>query len=882
MNYFYFHFFIFSFLICFIIIILLDKMKTKIIKKGIKSHKKNGNKNGNKNKYNFKSKINKKSKKYIKQKKFNGGAVAVVNPSEERKTGYTERFTGPLKSAVKSAASYVVGSLGPIRQNYYIYIYNEINKGKYENYEEVIKTIMSKETGFNIIPLIIDTKNRTLNTNLSNYENENCFLHYQKNRNKPLLNLHKLLLSFRLTPNIKEYVNVSKFSDYLEYLPLLDLIINFEGNPNKFAKFVERFKENIKDDITFEDFDFILSIFITFFFEKQEVSEGQISIIGLINHVLQIIKIINIYKKQPNLYNEIIKLRKDPAILWLYTNAGLFYTALAYTPDTLYTFTNNIVTPITGIYEKLKDIMEFEAFKNNPIDISHYVKFTLKKYLNDFKVKNGFSFINFGYIEDLLNNSLDESGSMNGGSRQPSTGKGEITRKTGLFSKKEKYYNAETGNGNQTNENNEQFYNASNDITNKSEDEEEEYFDSSEINIEDYSQISIPNLKSITDMKSMFSDTTNWSNYNQLLNLDKNRINHTIYDIIENKNNKYLVLSRIISTITFKSGSLSTQSGSLSSEFNDVMKLFNQLYILIYGRTCKIPDTCTTSRTTTNSNTNSRTSSNSNTSSISSNKPFKEKIKLFKKKILSSFGSLFFKYVRSDSTNSERDAGDVRRNRLMVFETNKRYIPNISLERIINLIGGIGIKTLCKSLQDNCRLINDGYSKFDKKLGDLFTLNIRFKKSPNFIDKKTDILVKNQAALNLRLLFIYTIMTININRLIIKKIEENIHETPISPTATDGIAINPADLEFINSLCSTIGENCKRFYILYRSNLETWINNWYNSYGKEISLIGLITSEDLKYLIQYCLPVSSNILEEFLGLRINSDNLIVCSETELI
>jgi hypothetical protein len=127
-------------------------------------------------------------------------------------------------------------------------------------------------------------------------------------------------------------------------------------------------------------------------------------------------------------------------------------------------------------------------------------------------------------------------------------------------------------------------------------------------------------------------------------------------------------------------------------------------------------------------------------------------------------------------------------------------------------------------------------------------------------------------------------MTININRLIIKKIEENIKKkiTDFPSTSIDGIVINDADREIITNLCGNSNGNvkCISYYIKYRNDLETWINNWYNSYGIKISLIGLIANEDLKYLIQYCLPVSSNILEEFLGLRINSDNLIVCSETE--
>ena len=893
---------IFIFLIYFIIIILLVKMKTKIIKnnkKGIKSLKKNSK--NNKNKYNFKSKINKKSKKYISKNIKYGGAV---NSTETQPQSYANRFKGILSSAAsyasgaaKSAAQTVIEKIGPTSENYYIFIINEILQGKYKNYEKVITVIMSKNLGFKIIPLIIDTNNRTLNTNTSNYENENCFLHYQKNPATPLLNLHKLLLSFHLTPNIKEYVNVSKFSDYLEYLPLLDLIIQFKGEPNKFAKFVERFKENIKDDITFEDFDFILSIFITFFFEKQEVSEGQISIIGLINHILQIIKIINIYNTDRDLYNKIVKEKTDPAILWLFKNAGLFYKALAHTPDSI--FIPNIVTPISGIYEKLKDIMEFEAFGNNsidishPIDISHYIIFTLKKYLDDFKVKNGFSFITFGYIEDLLNDSLNET--MSGGSKEPQSLKSKKTgffrsiigkskkeqsnnvtiRKRGFFGmQRDKFYTPNTGNGNRNN--NDIFYNPTSEFPNESstknnfkdadDDDENEYFDSSEIILPDDSQISIPNLKSITDMENMFSSTTNWNNYNALLNSDENRKNHTtIYDIIENKGNSYLVLSHIISTITIKSDLLPT-------EFNDIVKLFNQLYIVIYGNTCEIADSCSRS-TDTNSRTsnNSETNTNLNTSSItSSNKPFKEKIKLFKKKILSSFGSLFSKKARGE--------------RLMIVKPESKYLPNISLERIIKLIGGIGIKTLCKSFQDNCNLNDDGYSKFDKKLGDLFTLKIKFKRSIKIIDAKLDKLVKDNAALNVRLLFIYTIMTININRLIIKKIEENIEKKieDYPSTSIDGIVINDADREIITNLCGNGNGNvkCISYYIKYRNELETWINSWYNSYGIKISLIGLLTNEDLKYLIQYCLPVSSNILEEFLGLRINSDNLILCSETE--
>ena len=88
--------------------------------------------------------------------------------------------------------------------------------------------------------------------------------------------------------------------------------------------------------------------------------------------------------------------------------------------------------------------------------------------------------------------------------------------------------------------------------------------------------------------------------------------------------------------------------------------------------------------------------------------------------------------------------------------------------------------------------------------------------------------------------------------------------------------------EIITNLCGNGNVNCISYYTKYRNDLEKWINNWYNSYGITISLVGLINSEDLRYLIQYCLPISSNILEEFLVLRINSDNLIVCSETEVI
>lgn len=223
----------------------------------------------------------------------------------------------------------------------------------------------------------------------------------------------------------------------------------------------------------------------------------------------------------------------------------------------------------------------------------------------------------------------------------------------------------------------------------------------------------------------------------------------------------------------------------------------------------------------------------------------------------------------------------------MVLKPESKFIPNISLERIIKLIGGIGIQTLCDSFKNNCTLNSDGYSKFDTKLADLFTLNIKFKNSLTSINAILKKLVKNNAALNVRLLFIYTIMTININRLIIKKIEENIKkENTIFPsTSIDGIVINDADREIITNLCGNGNVNCISYYIKYRNDLEKWINDWYNSYGEKnslIGLIGLITIEDLKYLIQYCLPVSSNILEEFLVLRINSDNLIVCTETEAI
>ena len=42
----------------------------------------------------------------------------------------------------------------------------------------------------------------------------------------------------------------------------------------------------------------------------------------------------------------------------------------------------------------------------------------------------------------------------------------------------------------------------------------------------------------------------------------------------------------------------------------------------------------------------------------------------------------------------------------------------------------------------------------------------------------------------------------------------------------------------------------------------------------------MINDDDIISLFEYCLPVSSNIFEEFLEIRIDVDNRIICHETQ--
>jgi hypothetical protein len=456
-----------------------------------------------------------------------------------------------------------------------------------------------------------------------------CLEYYKQNRDEELLNLQKLFLSIKL----EFYVDYlyRNFNNIIIFLPLIDIFYNSissklssknEKNTNKKEKFKELYL-NLRNrkNITFKDIDYLLEIFFHIL-NLQVLTTNVISFITLINNMLQ-------------LFREILK-QKTLSLSLLLSKINinkLIIEKLTEIVDINKYLNIESLKEFLGeeIFEELslliKDYNENFSINDKIIDIQKYLKLKIDIFMSKF------SFLNFGILPKLLNiNQFNTSTAGGGTGVKPSIKK----RASQLYSSIKLIKKS---------------------IATK------------------LSPSKYQKLHSTNEDTNIFNSRVTWNNFNSFLKKDKRQ--HTIYDVINNVNNDYHILNLIL-------GSVSINIDSDKKSIN-LIKYFNELfYKPFFGKMCfhKMieynDDNQNNERQLIQDNENNK--NNKNSKPNKPNKPFK---------------------------SINQDLG-------MKF---KRKITNKM---------DIGVDDICRGLNEELTLSTGSLKSFDNFIGKIFNLDFKY------------------------------------------------------------------------------------------------------------------------------------------------------------
>jgi len=233
-------------------------------------------------------------------------------------------------------------------------------------------------------------------------------------------------------------------------------------------------------------------------------------------------------------------------------------------------------------------------------------------------------------------------------------------------------------------------------------------------------KVQVPQTQSTKPIVSIFDPRISWSTFKE--NLKYVSDEETIFDVINNNTDKYSILPYILSSISL------SENMSKTENIKKILEYFNDyIFIPAYGKKCN------------------------DISDIDLSNVVKTQPETQSKSIFSTLSRL----IKPKSKNTQTNVV----NKVQSIEINY----GIKVKHIITLFGGIGLEHICKGLQSRI-LSAETIQKLDDFIRKVFTLDFKILRSIEFI--------KNTAHNTSQLLFISSIIQMNINKYIIKKIDE--------------------------------------------------------------------------------------------------------------
>lgn len=714
--------------------------------------------------------------------------------------------------------------------SYYTNLKELANKS---NYYELLSILVNT---LGIKPLEVTATDASISTEdtnkynilLNNYlqNHNNCIAYYKINQSANLPNIVKLLLSVHLTTFATELINFTDISSYLKYLPLLDIFIKVNDSTLTGNKlYFKTLSENMNKSFDLSDFDMLLAIGLSILESPNEVlSDDTVTLVKSINYILEILRYIIFISDKT--YNDWVIVNNLPneALSWLQKSHNLLYTGLDIIAKQI-----NPLLQSSQYYDTISELLFIKFFKKH-IDIQSYIK---EEFLS---ILQKYPYLNLGYVTLLISSTNQKSSVIQSGGGFKSV----LKQLNPLKQLKQLKHTL-----------NKDLFKITKSSTS---------LESTSSTIE-----SINN--SITDIEGLFGagNNINWSNYNSKLNLAPEYNNHdTIFDIINNSNNNYIILDKIIASISINN------TVELRELLNNIIRFFNKKCVIQ-----KIQPPA--------------------------------KSKNFMTKLFTFF---------SDKLNST-NIDDTESTDVAIQTLNTKY----SLQKFFlsNIFDNLGFGDLCTSTN------NIDYDKFDTAIGKILLFNLSPILTPilsSILSPLTSIKsIKQLIIKKLRIIFIKLLFNLNMNRIInsvynilssTSESDKSLRELYIKTLNTfsnsEQITTNISETEvknlkyllFKNELeeSSKLQELPELIIILYNI-LNRFIIGWnmnpdiykqgllYNIHN--MSNIQIQLDEDSKDVLSkwclqlhyYCLPISSNIIEQFLEFRIY-DEYIFTSEINIM
>ena len=640
----------------------------------------------------------------------------------------------------------------------------------------------------------------------SSDESSSCLEYYKLNSDEELQNLQKLLLSIKLECYV-DYL-YTNFNNIIIFLPLIDIFYNKFSNDTKTK---DKFKElylNLrnKKNITFKEIDYLLEIFIHILnLRINALTKSVITFITLINTILQLFREILNHKDSEKQLS-IISLSQH------YFNNIIFEKIKEIIDIDEYLNIEKIKEYLgEEIFEQLtvliEDYNKYFSDQENPIDIQKYLKLKINEFMKKF------TYINFGILPIILK--INKSNTSMAG--------GATSVKSSIKSKASSLYKSVKSSVSSL---------------------------SKKLSSPNYEKLSSTNADT-----NIFNSKVTWNNFKSFMKNDKDQ--HTIFDVINNKNNDYHILNLILGSISIKT--------NINDDEIKLIKYFNELiYMPHYGKICGI-----------------------NVDNIQNNNQIQ--------------------YI--DNQNNESQLISSENTKPIKLFTSKGVESDFSTKVVKRL--DLGLDDICIALNQELILSKGSLSAYNNFIRKIFTLDFKITKY-NFI--------KSRIKKKILLLFLNKIMKINIDEYIKLQVNEfilQINEPTFlsifkslylsKPINYEGIEdLLKKDKEIYEEIHKEIIEFIKKSfeekksfekydndlktmfinYFIYYYNrllelLDKFINNDANiDTGKDIKSIYndndnkyLLSEHKLDnnifiYLFRYTIPISSELIEDFIQFEI--------------
>ena len=413
-----------------------------------------------------------------------------------------------------------------------------------------------------INPALSEANYNSINYEFNSMTNENslCLQYYKNNSRsraiKPLMTLHKILLSTYFNLNnlnnymtqIKDIIDI-KFMK--EIFTIFDDIINIDS---PIFKFTDLFEKIIRtQNITFEDIDFLVLFIIIIINSENKINDdGQITLIKLINYILDVM--IEIYYKDTihrtdfggdghdsETYEDI------PAFTWLlkYFNPILKMTSFVgilskekiFNTDLIINifnlkFYNTIIPWLIDCKETMDKINRLNPSEERQtgMDLQKYLIVKIRIFIKKYK------YINFGFLINLITKTTD------------------VKRKE-VHDFLRKLIDAKFS------------------VEESPEDRRQERRRSRT----DHNNTTFTKVK--INMK-LFSNDVNWNNFKEFFTIN----NPTLFDVINNEDNQYIILPYILSSISIFGDNKRIDIPTSNIIVTNMNTIFGELY----GENCNI------------------------------------------------------------------------------------------------------------------------------------------------------------------------------------------------------------------------------------------------------------------------------------------------------